>query len=64
MLIRSGHPTDPMEYEHVTVVLDDDTIAGIEVEVGPGRTVEDFVEEAIAEQYGDGETVDDPVEDG
>lgn len=47
-----------MEYEHVTVVLDDDTVRGIEVRLGPNRTVEDWVEQAVADRYGDGETVD------
>lgn len=47
-----------MDYEHVTVVLDDETIEGIEVQLGPDQTVEDFVERAVAERYGDGETVD------
>jgi hypothetical protein len=51
-----------MDYEHVTVVFEDDTIAGIEVHLGPNQTVEDWVEEAVAERYGDGETVDDPLD--
>jgi hypothetical protein len=51
-----------MDYDHVTVVFEDDTIAGIEVHLGPNQTVEDWVEEAVAERYGDGETVDDPLD--
>lgn len=53
-----------MDYEHVTVVLDDDTIAGIEVSLGPDQTIEDWVEDAVAERYGDGETVETPLDDG
>lgn len=45
----------------MTVVLDDDTIAGIEVQLDPNQTVEDWVEDAVARRYGDGETVDDPL---
>jgi hypothetical protein len=51
-----------MEYEHVPVVLDGVTVAAIEARLGPGETLEDYVEAAVAEVHGDGETVGDPLE--
>jgi hypothetical protein len=53
-----------MDYDHVTVVLEDDTIAGIEVHLESGETIEDWIERAVAEKHGDGETVDDEPWDG
>jgi len=49
-----------MDYEHVTVVLEEGTVQGIEGALRPGQTVEDWVEQAVADTYGDGRTVDDP----
>lgn len=51
-----------MKYEHVSVVLEDGTIEGIEVQLAPDQTVEDWVERAVANRYGDGRTVGDVLD--
>jgi len=53
-----------MDYEHVTVALEDATVADIERRLAPGQTVEDWVERAVAAAHGDGDTVEEPFDDG
>jgi hypothetical protein len=55
-------PAARMNYEHVSVVLDDATVAAIEDRLDPGETLEDWVEAAVADAHGDGDTVGDPLE--